>query len=151
TPVASARVTTGSAGAGLTVSAWVKPAAAQKAVLFSWGAVTLELVDGQLVARVDKTSVIAAAPPAGEWPEIGVSVSDRLVLYLNGAAVASQQAALVAPTGDMVLGQNFRGELDAVEVASTARSGDWFKLLAAQGANGHLLVYNDAETTEDTG
>lgn len=149
-PAPSARPPSG-AGAGLTITAWIKPAAVQKAMLFAWGGVTLELVDNQLVARADKASVSATAPAAGEWSQIGLALSDRLVLYVNGAAVGSQPAGPIAPSGDIVLGQGYRGELDAFDLAGTARGADWFKLLAAQGANGHLLTYTEAEATEETG
>jgi biopolymer transport protein ExbB len=76
---------------------------------------------------------------------VGVSLSDKLVLFVDGKEVASQPAAMRDFAGDMIVGQGFEGELDALEVAAVPRTSLWFQLQAAQGTEGTLVAYGEAE------
>jgi biopolymer transport protein ExbB len=132
-------------GAGLSWSAWVKPKAAGAGQLFSWGGLTLATANGNLVATLDKLKLNAAGLKAGEWHHVGVSLSDKLVLFVDGKEVVSQAAAMRDFAGDMIVGQGFEGEFDALEVAAVPRTSLWFQLQAAQGAEGTLVAYGEAE------
>jgi biopolymer transport protein ExbB len=132
-------------GAGLSWSAWVKPKAAGAGQLFSWGGLTLSTVNGNVTATLDKLKLAAPGLKAGEWHHLGVSLSDKLVLFVDGKEVASQAAPMRDFGGDMIVGQGFEGELDALEVAAVPRTSLWFQLQAAQGAEGTLVGYGEAE------
>ena len=132
-------------GAGLSWSAWVKPKAVGAGQLFSWGGLTLATASGNVTATLDKLKLSAPGLKAGEWHHLGLSLSDKLVLFVDGKEVASQAAAMRDFAGDMIVGQGYEGELDALEVAAVPRTSLWFQLQAAQGAEGTLVAYGEAE------
>ena len=132
-------------GAGLAWSAWVKPKATGAGQLFSWGGLTLATANGSVTATLDKLKLSAPGLKAGEWHHLGVSLADKLVLFIDGKEVASQAAAMREFGGDMIVGQGYEGELDALEVAAVPRTSLWFQLQAAQGAEGTLVAYGEAE------
>ena len=154
TMVDSARIKPGG-GAGLSWSAWVKPAAGQSGQLFSWGGLIVELAaDGRVSTSLDRTKVDGtAALKAGEWHHVGVSLSDRLVLFIDGKEIAAQPAAMREFGGELLVGQGFTGELDALELAAVPRGVLWFQLQAAQGMDGTLLSYGEPEQSggDDSG
>lgn len=136
-------------GGGVSFSAWIKPASAQKAQLFSWGPLVLEMTEAQLSARIDKVVASGMGLTAGAWNHVAVSASaDRMAVFLNGKEVASQPVKLPELAGEMQLGNGFNGDMDAVEVAGTARPALWFALQAAQGADSALLAYGESQESQ---
>lgn len=148
TPGPGARV---AAGGALTVSAWIRPAEAQKAHLFSWGPVSIDLDGERVVARVDKVQVAGGALKAGQWTSVGLALSDQAVLYVGGQPVGSDKASLKDVSGDIVVGDGFKGSMDSIAVESAAEPAAWFGLVAAQGEDGKLLTYAESEAGEEAG
>jgi biopolymer transport protein ExbB len=67
------------------------------------------------------------------WHAIGVSVGDRLTLYVDGREADSAPVAMMALNGPALLGANgaragFSGTLDALRLANSARPTGWFRL-----------------------
>lgn len=139
-----ARIAPGN-GAGLTFSAWIKPPATPSGQLFAWGGLTVSIVDNRIVAALDRTRVEGAGVKVGEWQHLAVTLSDRLSVHVNGQEVAALPAAMRDFGGDMLIGQGFTGEMDVVEVSAVARPTLWFQVAAAQGVDGQLLSYGEAE------
>ena len=133
------------AGAGLSWSAWVKPKSAAAGQLFSWGGLVVATAGGNVTVALDKLKLNAAGLKVGEWHHLGVSLSDKLVVFVDGKEVASQPAAMREFAGELVIGQSFDGELDALEVAAVPRTTMWFQLQAAQGVDSTLVAYGEAE------
>lgn len=145
---------------GFTFSAWVRPDGPQT------NAVLLEQREGQravqvlvegarLVARATaaaKPVQVSADLAPGAWQHVAVTLSNRLVVYLNGAEAAAADAAVPDIGGDVVIGAGFRGELDAVQLASIARSADWVRAqFDAQAPEGKLVAYGADEETGGAG
>ncbi|TSA48448.1 MAG: DUF2341 domain-containing protein [Nitrosomonadales bacterium] len=140
-------------GTGFTWSAWVKPASVpQQAVLFSHGDASLKLDGTKLGFAIGKGAPIAGGElKAAAWQHIAVTVAaGKAVLYINGAPVGNGDAAMADTQAEMKVGEGYSGELDELELANTARSGDWIKLaVSGQGADGQLLTVEAAEGTEE--
>jgi biopolymer transport protein ExbB len=139
------------AGGGATFSAWVRPASAQSAQLFSWGPWSVDLAGGKVSARLEKSVTDAVELKAATWSHLAVTISDRLVLYVNGKEAASSIATPADVGGPMLIGQGLEGQLDVVGVASVARPAAWFAVEAAQGPDGKLLAYGEPEATDNSG
>ena len=150
------------AGAGgLTVSMWIKPSAGgdvagvADATLMRQvdgaSSVSLLLRGGSLVAQ---SGTLGSAPGVkltpGVWQHVAlVVVKDGLVVYLNGTEVGRANVSVPPLAGQMVLGSGFKGDLDELQIASTARSADWIKLAAlGQGPEQKLLSTAPAEGAE---
>ena len=149
------------AGAGgLTLSMWVKTTNttnttnATDATLMRQvdgnNSLALLLRGGSLVAQAGTLST----PPGGRlapgvWQHVALVVKDGLVVYLNGAEVGRAGVSVPPMAGQMVLGTGFKGELDELQIASTARSADWIKLAAlSQGPDQKLVNVAPAEGGE---
>jgi biopolymer transport protein ExbB len=153
--------------AGFSFSAWLKPDGAQAgAVLFAQvdGTRSVQIVlDGsRAVARVVAVGakpVEASAPvPDGAWAHLAVTLSNRLVVYVNGAEAGAAPAAVPDIGGDLSIGaapdgkRGFRGQLDQVEVASVARSPDWIRAqFASQSPEGPFVAYGVDEESGGAG
>jgi biopolymer transport protein ExbB len=137
--------------AGLTLSLWVKPVDAADAPLAVLGdgvnALRLSLRGGKFVAQAGAlTATSTAAVAAAAWQHLALVVKDGLVLYVNG--VESARAAGVVPDGGTggTVGKGFKGDIDELQMASTARSADWIKVAAlSQGQDQKLVSYGAAE------
>jgi len=136
------------AGGALSFSAWVRPNGLQSARLFEWGALSLEIADGKVLARIDKVKASGAELKIGDWTHVAVTVADKLTLYVSGKQIVSEAVQTPEIAGPMLIGQGFDGWLDTVGVANVARSAAWFGIEAAQGVEGKLLVVGEPETTE---
>ena len=99
-------------------------------------------------------AAIAAARAADETPKhaappgqhVAIVVKDGLTIYLNGQEVAKAAGAVPDLSGGAVIGKGFKGEIDELQVSTTARSADWFKTAAqSQGQDQKLVVYGPAE------
>lgn len=135
---------------GLTVSMWLKPTDASDATLYAAaGANGLRLVvrDGKLVAQAGALTVSAAtAVAAATWQHVALVAKDGLALFVNGVEAGRVAGSVVEPGGAAQVGQGFKGEIDELQVATTARSADWLKLAAlSQGQEPKLISYGAAE------
>ena len=143
---------------GLTFSMWIKPGEGmQNAMLLSRkdanAQISLALTDGKLIARAG--AVVTPASGAivpGVWQHIALVVKDGVALYVGGTEVARIAGATPALLGETIVGGGFNGEIDELEVASTARSADWLRLVAgSQGPEQKLVSYAPAEGGAEAG
>jgi biopolymer transport protein ExbB len=139
---------------GFTVSLWFKPADASDTQLYaqtdSPGALRLSLRGGKLVAESGTLTATSNAPitPA-VWQHVALVAKEGLALYVNGQEVAKASGATPELGSAAVVGKGFKGEIDELQVATTARSADWVKLAAlSQGQDQKLVVYGPAEAGE---
>jgi biopolymer transport protein ExbB len=146
--VPAARIGT---GGSFTFSGWFRPAGVQKAKLFVWGPLSVEQDGDKIAVVIGKTTVSGGALKAGEWSQVGVTVSDKVVVYVNGAEAASGAGSLPELAGEMTIGDGYSGLIDSLGVASVARPAAWFKLTAADGADVKLIAFGEAEAGEDAG
>ncbi len=136
---------------GMTVSFWIKPTDAADARLYEQtegaGALRISLRGGKLVVESGGLAATSAAPVnPGAWQHIAVVAKDTLTVYLNGQESAKAAGALLEWGNAAVVGKGFKGDIDELEVATTARSADWVKLAAlSQGPDQKLVVYGPAE------
>jgi biopolymer transport protein ExbB len=138
-------------GGGMTFSAWVRPAAAQNARLLEWGPLSIGISDDQVAAQLGSTSVTAGKLPAGAWSYIAVTVSDHMLVYVNGQQVGTVPAQMPELAGPITIGKGFTGALDSLGLVGAARSAAWVQFMAVQGADGKLLSYGDSEAGEESG
>ena len=147
--------------AGLTVSMWIKPTALDDAVLIRQvdGAnrVALLLRGGSLVVESSSgNSGPGAKLTVGVWQHLALVMAPNAgpTVLLNGAEVLRSTSAVPPLAGQMVFGTGYKGELDELQVATTARSTDWLRLAAGgQGPDQKLLALApaDAAAAEDGG
>lgn len=135
---------------GFTFSAWVKPAdAAQSALLYSQqeGTAGVQVLyeQGKVFARAfgQETAKVDLAP--GAWRHVAVTLSDRLVLYVDGKEAAAANAKAADLGGDVVVGTSFKGELDELQFSNVARPAAWLRAQAASQGEGARLVAVAAE------
>ena len=138
-------------GGGFTFSAWVRPVAVQNAHVLDWGPLSIEIQGDEVTARVGNAATTGGKLAAGQWSFVGVTVADRIVVYVNGAPVANVAVQAPELAGPISIGQGFKGSLDSLNLAATARSAAWMQVEAAQGAEGKLLGYGESEAGEDAG
>jgi len=137
---------------GFTWSAWIKPAdAAQAAVLFSQseGNASVQVVyeQGKLMARAFGVETAKADVAPGVWKHVAVTLSDRLVLYVDGREAASAAVKAAEVGGGVTVGAGFKGEMDELQLSSTSRSGSWLLAqVASQSDSGALVRVGEAES-----
>ena len=137
---------------GFTFSAWIKPAdAAQTATLYSQsdgGAALQVLYDqGKVSARAFglETARVDVAP--GAWRHVAVTLSDRMVLYVDGKEAGSAGVKASDLGGEVLVGAGFRGEMDELQLSSVARAGAWLLAqVASQSDSGVLVRVGEAES-----
>ena len=123
---------------GWTFSTWAKIDTAQpKALLVKakddTSHIQLVLKDSAVLAQYQDANgnlaETAVAPIAlGQWQHIAITAQkDKLILYLNGQAVANTPITLAAIKPTIQIGEGLQGWLDEVQVAKQARSADWIK------------------------
>jgi len=148
---------------GATISFWVKAAELQTdAFLFQRAAANSEVMIGidqnSVYARVKlPNGVIAetnkvASLRIGSWQHVALSIeSNKLVLFVDGAEVASTPLKLVDFSGAIALGADvsgnhaFNGEMDEVRFDTVARNVDWIQLQAANQGLDKLLKPQKSE------
>ena len=171
--VVEAKPSLRASAAGLTVSMWIKPSALDDAVLWRQidGANRLGLllrggnlmveagagsvtggragrVTGGVTGGVTGTSSPASRLTLGVWQHLALVLAPNAgpAVYLNGTEVLRSTAAVPPMAGQMVFGNGYKGELDELQVATTARSADWLRLAAgSQGPDQKLLAIAAAE------
>ncbi len=150
--VPAARVTASGPNAGVTFSAWIKPVDVQRGRLLAWGPFTVDLTGGTVSAALGTAKASGGKLVAGEWTHLAVIAGSRLAIFVNGAEVVTQSAALVGDlAGDLTLGLDYVGELDVVHLAAVARSAAAIRAEATQGMEGKLLVYGEPEEAASVG
>ena len=140
------------AGAGYTWSAWIKPASLpQTATLYSQNdSISLNIDNQKLTLNVGASAVTGGEIKAAAWQHVAFTLEGgKANIYLNGVQVATGEAPGVNAEADVVIGDKFVGEIDALEIANVARSADWIKLAAnGQGVGSDLLNVAEGEGGE---
>ena len=141
---------------GATVSFWLKPQDLGDATLFAQsapGGLRISLQGGKVAAQSGSVSTPAGGTlTVGTWQHVAVVVKDGLTVYVNGAEVGRASGGVGVSDGAAVVGQGYKGEIDELEIASTARSAAWVKVAAlSQGADQKLVTYGQAEGGSDSG
>ena len=129
-------------GGALTLSLWIKPEAVAAGTLIKWGALTLGLQSGKLVARIDKTTLSGGDIKPLTWTQAALTVgAGKAVLYLNGREVARANAQLPSLAGALQVGEGVAGLADELQIATIVRSPEWLQVSAgAQGAESQLVA-----------
>ena len=137
------------AGGTFTFTAWVKPAALD-GKLFVLGsgaqALSVTLAAGTPVVSLGKTQLKAStALVVGTWQHLAVTGSGgKLSFYVGGNPAGGGDLALTEVSGDAVMGETYRGELEEVTLASAPRDADFIKALASsQAAESPMLLFDD--------
>lgn len=145
-------------GGGFTFSAWIKPSSVQgPVVLFRQkeGAAPIEIgiEAAHLYVKAGSNTVKANAELSpGAWKHVAATVSDRLVLYVDGVEAGAVAATGTGSSGAVELAYNYTGDLDELLLANQARSTDWIKFAAnSQMAGSQTVTVGTAETTEGSG
>lgn len=151
-----------------TLTAWMKPAAAEtgEALLFSRAGadaasgLQVGLRDGKPFVRAAGKEAVAAQPvqPAA-WSHFAVVATDQVRAYLNGVEILSLPGALPALAGEAVIGspvqgtKGFAGDLDEMGIANVARDANWIAFAATtQGPNVNFMkIVGKPETREGGG
>jgi biopolymer transport protein ExbB len=125
---------------GWTFSAWLKidqPQGEAYVMRAAEGGDALELLvrNNALVARYNHSGqpVETAAVPLqlAKWQHVALALRpDRLDLYLDGNPAGGVPAVPAAMNPAVTLGAALTGFLDEAQIANTARSAEWIKLLA---------------------
>jgi biopolymer transport protein ExbB len=136
---------------GLTFSAWIKPADVQAGTL-------LQHTEGgkglALTVKAGKLTAVASGKEIpfqgmlqpGAWQHVAVTLlGGKLGFYLNGAEAGSGDIAVADSAGDVQIGAGFRGDIDEVTLAATARSADYIKALYGSQQPDGLLLTTAAE------
>lgn len=136
---------------GLTLSFWIKPADVADTPLYSQSEGAAPLVvamrGGKLEAQSGTLTVTSSTPlTVDTWQHVAIVVKDGLAIYLNGQEVGRASGSVADLSGAAVIGKGFKGELDELQISTTARSADWIKTAAqSQGQDQKLVVYGPAE------
>jgi len=136
---------------GSTVSFWIKPEGLADSLLFVQGegarALRVGLRGGRLFAQAGAVTATApSAATAGAWLHVAVVVKDGVQLYVAGQEMARASGAAPPSSGNVAVGRAYRGELDELQLATTARSPDWIRLAAqSQGQDARLLSFAPAD------
>jgi biopolymer transport protein ExbB len=141
-----------SAASGFTFSAWLKPSGKDNATLYSQRdgskKLNIGLAGGALfVSNVASIASAAAALKPGVWQHIAVvAAAGKVTFYVDGNEAGSGALSLPDLTGEAVIGEGLKGEMDEVSLAGTARTPGYIKALAAsQSADTPMLSFADGE------
>ena len=142
---------------GFTLSAWVNPAALEKGGLLSLanGALSVELdASGAVLVSAGKASLKSSVSlKPGVWQHVGVSAAaGKAQIFVDGVKAADGALGWSDVAGDVVVGEGFRGGMDAVTLSNTARSADYVKALAfSQMADSAMVGFDDGAAAEGGG
>lgn len=141
------------ASAGFTWSAWIKPSALpQTASLYSQEKnVDLSIAAQTLNLKLADVVITGGELKAAAWQHIAFTLNaGKAVLYLNGTEVATGDVPTIdTTTTDIKIGEGFTGEVDELEIANTARSADFVKLIASsESVDSQLLKIAEGEGDE---
>jgi biopolymer transport protein ExbB len=144
-------------GQGITASAWLRIEAPQSATVLALAdqgkSLELAVEGGKLVARANLGGASATVTQGdnlvlSQWHHVALTAgSDKLTLYVDGAAVGSTPLQLQELGGAFTVGalngaRFLTGDMDEVQVSKSVRSADWLKASArGQGMDATLVVY----------
>lgn len=145
---------------GWTFSVWLKPEQAHHAVLFEASETTTRLAitlqDTAITAsyRDDKGEQLTGATPINvkQWQYLALTAEkNKLTLYVNGQVVGNVPIELASFNPAIVLGQDFQGLLDEVQIAKQARSADWLKFqFRSQSPDFNVMSFGQDESGGDS-
>lgn len=142
---------------GLTFSAWIKPADVQSGTLLQHtGAgkgLAITIKAGKLAAVANGKELLSPATLlAGNWQHVAVTlIGGKLSFFLNGAEAGGGDVTVPDSAGDVQIGAGYRGELDEVTLAATARSADYIKALhGSQQPDSPMLVAAEEEAAGES-
>jgi biopolymer transport protein ExbB len=143
------------ASEGLTLSAWVNPVAAEEGGLFAVANGALSVVldaAGKVQLSAGKAQLLSSlALKPGVWQHIAIiAAAGKAQIYLDGVQVADGALVWSDLAGDVVVGEAFRGGIDAVMLSNTARSVDYVKALAfTQMADSPMVAFDEGEVAAE--
>ena len=140
------------AGNGYTWSAWVKPATLPQATsLYSQGKALSLAIDAQkLSLKIGDAIVTGGELKPAIWQHVAFSINaGNASLYLDGAQVGTGVVPAPDMASDITIGEGFTGEMDELQIASTAKSAAAIKLAASsQGVESVLLKVAEGDAAE---
>ncbi|MBK7665150.1 MAG: DUF2341 domain-containing protein [Sterolibacteriaceae bacterium] len=146
-------------GAAFALSMWLKPdAGLAKASLFRQGGANgLELgIEGSTlrVAAAGVKPVAGGAVRPAVWQHVALVVgAGKIVAYLDGKEVAAAETALPEIAGEVRIGDGLQGQIDALQLLSSAPTAEAIRLTAlAQGPDSTFAdVVPDDQAEEAAG
>jgi biopolymer transport protein ExbB len=143
------------AAGNLTLSAWLKPNGNDDANLVQIGegkaSLTWAMVNGVMQVGMGKEQAKAsAALTAGVWQHVVLVLeADKVSFFVNGNAAGSGPLVVADTSGATTIGAGFRGEMDELNVAGSARSTAYIKALyASQEADSMMMSFTDGAAEE---
>ena len=143
------------AAGNLTLSAWLKPNGNDDASLVQIGegktSLTWALANGVMQVSMGKEQAKAsAALTAGVWQHVVLVLeADKVSFFVNGNAAGSGPLVVADTSGATTIGAGFRGEMDELNVAGSARSTAYIKALyASQEADSMMMSFTDGAAEE---
>lgn len=133
------------AAGGMSFTVWLRPSGADDATLIQLGGpkgFRVALAAGKPSVALGTAAVTApGALTPGEWQHLAVVVgAGKVSVQVNGSEVAGGALALTDLGGDLLIGEGFRGEMDELGLAGTARSPDYIKALVQSQSPDALLA-----------
>lgn len=144
-----------SAANGFTFTAWIKPVGAEGGKLMSIGngtpSLSIGLVSGTPVITIGSAQAKAIAPlKPGVWQHLAVTAAaGKLTVFVDGAAAGGGDFGMADVSGEAIIGDGFRGELDEITLAGVARSADYIKALAGSQAAESPMISFDEDSGEE--
>jgi biopolymer transport protein ExbB len=138
------------ANGSFSVSLWIKPETAA-GTLYAQGPLTIALTNGALSAQIGSVTVAGGGIAAGAWSQVVLAIgAGKATLYLNGAQTGQSDLPPGAPAieGEIHAGEGYQGLIDELEIANTARTPEWVKLVYAAQSADAKLVASKTETSE---
>jgi len=153
---------------GATFSAWVRIDAPQTnayvmALEDQANVLALGINGTQVFARAGTLAAPTTAQTAdvlvpGRWHHLAMTATGgRLTLFVDGVELAASPATLMEVAGTFSIGaaasgsNGLTGQMDEVQVASTARPADWIKASARGQSGDSLLVAYGADAQKEAG
>jgi len=136
---------------GWTMTAWLKPDSLDKASLLSMGSLSVDVAAGVPTVRFGSAAAAASDKlQPGIWQHLAVVYAGgKVQFFVDGKASGEAALSMSDTTGDVVLGNGLRGELDAVTLANVPRSPAYIKAFASsQVADSLMLGFDSGEGGE---
>lgn len=137
---------------GFTWSAWIKPASLpQTATLFGQADGPSLAIDAQaLQLKMGDAVVTGGELKATTWQHVAFTVNNgTATLYVNGAEVGTGAVPVLAPTSDITICDAYLGEMDEMEIATTASKAHIQLAASTQGVDSKLFTVSAGEGGEE--
>lgn len=141
----------------LTLSVWLKPNGNDDANILQIGegktALTWAFTNGVMQVGMDKALAKASATLSpGVWQHVVVVLqAGKANFYVNGNAAGSEPMVVTETVGVTTIGEAFRGEMDELNVAGSARSAAYIKALYASQEADSMMMSFAAGAVEESG